>query len=468
MPPPAKSDPRPPQDTPILSLRQTGAAGRAEGRGQARRASPGPGPGGAPVEDGQTAASALAGPHPPVRSLYLHVPFCFHKCHYCDFYSIVDTQDRHEAFTARLIDELEALAPQALGAPLATIFVGGGTPSLLAPRLWRRLLGALHDLYDLSLMHAGEGKAEATGGASGEFTVECNPETVTMELMDVLAAGGVTRVSIGAQSFVPEHLKMLERWHDPANVERAVVLARRAGIVRQSIDLIFAIPGQTVEDWAADLSRAIALGTSHLSCYNLTYEPNTAMTARLRAGQVTPVDEQAEAEMFELTLRTLRGAGLERYEVSNFARPGQECRHNLAYWRQEQWLAAGPSASGHVWGGDGRDGPVGSWRWKNVARLGDYLDSTGLAPVVDLEAPEPERLVRERIMTGLRLGEGLDSAAILRESGQVAPGSPDRLVRLVESFASRGLMSADTRRWVLTDEGFLLADLVASELMGAM
>jgi putative oxygen-independent coproporphyrinogen III oxidase len=256
----------------------------------------------------------------------------------------VDTRDRQQAFTDRLIREVRAQAPFAAGAPLHTIFVGGGTPSLLKPDLWRGLLVELDRLFDLSEVRAGR----------GEFTVECNPETVTPELMDVLRAGGVDRVSMGAQSFSPVHLKTLERWHNPDNVPRAVEMARAAGIPRQSMDLIFGIPGQTLADWESDLAIALSMGTEHLSCYNLTYEPNTAMTKRLELGHFQPAEEEVEVEMFHATLRHVRAAGMDRYEVSNFARGGSgggcESRHNLAYWRQEQWLACGPSASGHVGG----------------------------------------------------------------------------------------------------------------------
>ncbi|QYU68363.1 coproporphyrinogen III oxidase family protein [Leptolyngbya sp. 15MV] len=208
---------------------------------------------------------------PAVRSLYIHIPFCFHKCHYCDFYSFVDTQDRQGPMVDRLVRELSAQAPWTRGEVLETVFVGGGTPSLLRPELWERLLGAMHAVLRF--------------GQQTEFTVECNPETVTPELMAVLRSGGVNRVSIGAQSFEARHLRTLERWHDPENVARAIELARRAGIERQSVDLIYAIPGQTLDDWARDLERTLALGTTHVSCYNLTYEPNTAMAVRLRRGE---------------------------------------------------------------------------------------------------------------------------------------------------------------------------------------
>jgi oxygen-independent coproporphyrinogen-3 oxidase len=385
-----------------------------------------------------------------------------HKCHYCDFYSFVDTRDRQAAFVNRLIRELEVLAPHAAGAPLRTIFVGGGTPSLLRVKLWERLLRVISGLFDLSEIR------RAGAGDEAEFTVECNPESATPELMGVLRAGGVNRVSIGAQSFNPRHLKMLERWHDPENVARAALAARAAGIQRQSIDLIFAIPGQTVDEWSDDLARAVALGTTHLSCYNLTYEQNTAMTRRLGMGEFEPVGEDDEAEMFELTVRMLRGAGLARYEVSNFARPGHESRHNIAYWLQEQWLAAGPSASGHAWAGSSM--LSGSHRWKNLPRLGDYLDSTAAyAPIVDHEAPDPLRLVRERLMMGLRLERGMDGEGLLADLERLSPGGAAGLRRAVERVVDRGHMVVEQGgRWRLTDEGFLFTDSVAADLMHAV
>ncbi len=405
---------------------------------------------------------------PPVASLYIHVPFCFHKCHYCDFYSLVDTRDRQGAFVDRLVRELAALAPLSAGEPLRTIFVGGGTPSLLRVELWDRLLAAMAELFDLSRMQRRVGDPPGQTGppheAPGEFTVECNPETVTPELMSVLATGGVNRVSLGAQSFEARHLKTLERWHDPANVARAIDLARAAGIERQSLDLIYAIPGQTIQDWERDLDRAVSMGTTHVSAYNLTYEPNTAMTARKNRGEFAPLPEELEIEMFELAATRLRAAGLSRYEVSNYAVPGEEAQHNLAYWRQEQWLAAGPSASAHVRG----------MRWKNTPRLDDYLsiDDAGFAPIVDFEGADAARALRERIMTGLRLREGLDALAILDTATRLSAQWPERLQQRAERWARSGHMDASAcgaspPRWTLTDAGTLLADGIAGDLMGA-
>ncbi len=375
----------------------------------------------------------------PPASLYIHVPFCFHKCHYCDFYSIVDTRDRQGEFTDRLVRELTALSGACDHPALATIFVGGGTPSLLAVPLWERLLACLRERFDL--------------GGLREFTVECNPETVTAELMHTLRSGGVNRVSIGAQSFHPAHLKTLERWHDPANVFKAVELARDAGIARQSMDLIFAIPGQTLNEWDADLQAALSAGTTHLSCYALTYEPNTAMTARMKKGEFSQAPEDLEADLFEHTLATLRRAGLERYEVSNFAKPGDECQHNLAYWRQQDWLAAGPNASAHVRG----------LRWKNTLRLDDYLHKhvRDFAMVTDVERPDALRNLSERVWTGLRTAEGVDIAETRQAAEAAKPGVRAAIDRVARRQIELGALHDTHGRWQLTDRGFMIADAVA-------
>ncbi|MBL0927283.1 MAG: coproporphyrinogen III oxidase family protein [Phycisphaerales bacterium] len=417
-------------------------------------------------EDGLSALST------PVRSLYAHVPFCFHKCHYCDFYSFVDSQDRQPAFTDALISEIRTLARHARRAspgsarpPLDTVFVGGGTPSLLRPDLWHRLLAALNEAFDLS--------------APGlEFTVECNPETVTPELIATLRAGGVNRVSMGAQSFNTTHLKTLERWHDPENVPRALEIAAAGGIPRRSIDLIFAIPGQSLTDWETDLARGLSLctpagrgigrsgglegsgGVEHISCYALTYEPNTAMTRRLARGEFAAAPDDLEARMYERTVELCAERGFGRYEVSNFAQPGAESRHNLAYWRQQQWLAAGPSASAHVAG----------WRWKNVPRLTDWMQgverSGGYAPAADVEPPDPRRALAERLMMGVRIAEGLPGHEILAAAESL--GARDTLRREAERQERKGLLRVSGGRWTLTDRGFLFADGVAAELMSVL
>lgn len=394
------------------------------------------------------------------------MPFCFHKCHYCDFYSIVDTQDRMEAFADALIADIERSSAWArtegsgsnhAPAPLDSIFVGGGTPTLLPVEHWRRVLDALHASLDLSRMTGPTGP--------GEFTVECNPETATPELMETLASGGVNRLSIGAQSFDETHLKTLERWHDPKNVGRAVSLARDAGIERISVDLIYAIPGQTVEQALSDIDRALELGTEHISAYSLTYEPGTAMTARMQRGEFPPTDEETDAEMFVAIAEWLASHGFRRYETSNFALPGAECRHNLAYWRQRDWIAVGPSASAHIAG----------HRWKNAPRLGTYLSSLSSGsppPVVDFETPDPRRALSERIMTGLRLSDGLDASAILASARRIDAPLPAEVLASIRSLRRQGLLRPRgvrrLERWILTGEGELLADRIAADLMAVV
>ncbi len=399
----------------------------------------------------QWASQALAAACPSsaaarATSLYIHIPFCFHKCHYCDFYSIVDTRDRQEVFTHRLESELRSLAQYA-SKPLHTIFIGGGTPTLLRPELWQRLLHTLHQNYQLQ--------------PHSEFTVEANPETVTADLMQLLVSGGVNRISMGAQSFNPKHLKTLERWHDPESVPRAIELARSANIHRLSMDLIYAIPGQTLSEWDDDLRRALSLQTEHLSCYTLTYEPNTAMTVRLKQGQFQRADEDLEADMFEHTVRTLRQHNLHRYEVSNFSRSGGECRHNLAYWQQHNWLAAGPSASAHMNG----------HRWKNTPRLDDYLSKSenGFSAITDFEPADERRNLGEYIWTSLRTNEGVN----MHKVDAVIARLQDTTIRVrINKQLARheplGNLSVSHNAIQLTDQGFMIADAIAVDFLGAI
>lgn len=380
----------------------------------------------------------------------MHIPFCFHKCHYCDFYSLVDTQDRQAAFVTRMIREIETVADLGVvQGPIRTIFVGGGTPTLLQPRLWKPLLESLHDRFDID-------------GDTTEFSVEANPETVSPELMSILVAGGVNRISVGAQSFNPAYLKTLERWHEPDNVGRAFTMAREAGIERISLDLIFGVPGSTLEGWCADLETALSLQPDHLSCYALTYEPNTALTARWEAGHVARLDEDIEVEQFILTRSMLRDEGFEAYEISNFARDEtQRCRHNLLYWQNDNWLAIGPSASGHL---DGL-------RWKNAAHLGRYLDSDGLAPIEDLECVDEATRLGEIVMLGLRLSDGLTVLPVINEAQRL--GCAEQFIQAALIAEQGGQMTrvspgtAD-ERWCLTEEGVLVADSVISNLMDAL
>lgn len=383
-------------------------------------------------------------PAPSVSSLYLHIPFCFHKCHYCDFYSLANTN--HEdfvGFVARMGQELEA-AGRYLSRPLDTLYIGGGTPTLLGPDLWRSLIRHIHSHVHLA--------------PDTEWTVEANPETVTPDLMAVLAAGGVNRVSIGCQTFSPTHLKTLERWHEPSSVVAAVESARDAGIENISLDLIYAIPGQTLGQWEDDLSQALALHPQHLSCYALTFEPGTPLAVKLSRGLIDTADADLEADMFTLTRRLLIDSGFCAYEVSNFARAGRESRHNLAYWLNMDWMACGPSASGHVAG----------IRWKNRASLSEYLHtSTPWPTITDLEMPQPARALAERLMMGLRLARGLPYESLLADAEAI--GARVSFVAALGPLIDAEHVIVDQHKHLcLTEQGLLLADSVFRQLMSAV
>jgi len=398
-----------------------------------------------------------------VSGVYVHVPFCVHKCHYCDFYSFVDRDGRQPAFVRRLIDEWAAAA-RGWEAPLETIFIGGGTPSLLAEPLWRDLLQARREFLPLV--------------ADGEFTVEANPETLTPELIEALVDGGVTRVSMGVQSFNPRHLLTLERRHQPQSVIRGMATLRRGGVREINVDLIFGIPGQTLEEWTEDLEEALALKPDHVSAYGLTYEPNTPMTHRLRSGEFVACPEELEAAMLECARDRLAAAGFAHYEISNWARRDQlgerRCRHNLLYWTNRDWWAFGPSASGHVQG----------VRWKNTPRLGEWLATGPWSPVVDVEQVDARTRSGERIMIGLRLLEGLPEAefdALLRcgsdaEERAARAASLERRGLLERGHGGErpgdegpvegpGVAARSGRRVRLTPRGVLLANVAIEELL---
>ena len=372
------------------------------------------------------------------RGAYFHVPFCRHKCHYCDFYSFVDTESRELAYVERLEEELQD-ALEFLTVPIETVFVGGGTPTMLGADLLGRMLSSIRRILPIS--------------SNAEWSVEANPETVNEAVADALAQSGVRRVSLGAQSFNPKLLKALERDHDPASVERAVGLLRRAGIPQVNLDLIFAIPGSTIADWEADLLRALSIGPDHLSAYGLVYEPNTPLTVKLRKGAVTRLPEDEEAEQYEFVVEKLAKSGYERYEISNWSLPGMACRHNILYWENADWWAFGPSAAAH---GNGV-------RWRNIPRLATWLENRPSAPVEDIECLGADANAGESFMLGLRLMKGmpLERVQMLLSCGENAP----RRRRSIETFTRDGLLEQVDGHLRLSARGFMIADTVLSALI---
>ena len=372
------------------------------------------------------------------RGAYFHVPFCRHKCHYCDFYSFVDTESRELAYVERLEEELQD-ALEFLTVPIETVFVGGGTPTMLGADLLGRMLSSIRRTLPIA--------------SNAEWSVEANPETVNEAVADALAQSGVRRVSLGAQSFNPKLLKALERDHDPASVERAVGLLRRAGIPQVNLDLIFAIPGSTIADWEADLLRALSIGPDHLSAYGLVYEPNTPLTVKLRKGAVTRLPEDEEAEQYEFVVEKLAKSGYERYEISNWSLPGMACRHNILYWENADWWAFGPSAAAH---GNGV-------RWRNIPRLATWLENRPSAPVEEIECLGADANAGESFMLGLRLMKGmpLERVEMLLSCGENAP----RRRRSIETFTRDGLLEKVDGHLRLSARGFMIADTVLSALI---
>jgi len=366
-----------------------------------------------------------------VRHLYVHLPFCAHRCGYCDFVTVVGRPNEHERYVDAILAEL-ALERPLLADELDTVFLGGGTPTFTRPAALVRLLAALPRAV--------------------EVTVEANPETVTPALATLLREGGVTRVSLGAQSFEPRLLRVLERSAQPEDVRRAVYALRDANFDNISLDLIYGVPGQSAADLERDLGAALALKPDHLSCYELEAKPGTRFTHTF--GDELARQADAMEDYFERVVERLTGAGYRWYETANFCRPGApaaavdfRARHNLAYWRGRDYVGLGIGAVS----------TLGDDRWRNRPGLARYMTALerGAGPPRDHEALDDAVRRRERVMLGLRLDEPLvlDGAENVLD-----PDALERLQRL-------GLARADASTLTLTDRGRFLGGGVTAELL---
>ncbi|MCT1619794.1 MULTISPECIES: radical SAM family heme chaperone HemW [Janibacter] len=380
----------------------------------------------------------------PPFGIYLHVPFCTVRCGYCDFNTYTATElgpvgGAKGASVATFVDaaigELD-LAARSVGTdrPVSTVFVGGGTPTLLPPQDLVRFLDAVRERWGLD--------------DDAEVTTEANPDSVTEESLRVLADGGFSRVSIGMQSAVPQVLATLDRTHDPANVARALAAARAAGLA-VSLDLIYGTPGETLDQWRTSLETAVALEPDHLSAYALTVEDGTKMAARVRRGELPMPTGDDEADKYELADELLAAAGYGWYEISNWARtPADRCRHNEAYWRSHDWWGVGPGAHSHV---DGE-------RWWNLKHPATWAKALAEGdPAAEREVLTAEQRADEDVLLGVRLVDGLPTDRLTPQgrravAGLVADG-------LVEGRAAIG------GRVVLTRRGRLLADTVVHHLV---
>lgn len=373
-----------------------------------------------------------------MTGLYVHVPFCETKCGYCDFYSVPLQGRATSPLVRAMVTELDLRLPEAEA--IGTIFAGGGTPTLLPMPDLKALFGRLGQV--------------AYNHDVREFTCEANPATVDDDKIRVLTACGVDRMSFGAQSFDPAELRVLERLHSPDDVAPAVAIARRGGIRRINLDLIFGIPGQTEDSWRRSLESALRLEPEHLSCYGLTYEPNTPLYARLQQDQVTPCDNALEADLYLMTIDVLAGHGYKQYEISNFARPGEECLHNLIYWSNGPYLGVGPSAASY------HDGV----RCKNVAHIETYIQdvASGRPAWRDPERLDPLARAGETAMLQLRLNRGIDVQAFREQVGL------DPLEIFAEPLAvhsQAGHLTIEGECIRLTRSGRLLADRVIGDLL---
>ncbi|MCF7687237.1 MAG: radical SAM family heme chaperone HemW [Cephaloticoccus sp.] len=381
-------------------------------------------------------AQAKATPAEPL-GLYVHVPFCASTCDFCAFYQVKPTADGVATFLTGIEKEADLIVwPR----PVSTIFWGGGTPGLLSPNALDRL-GQLVQRY--------------CDGAPEEWTVEMAPASVTEARLQVLKDIGVTRISMGVQSFQPALLDALGRQHTLEQIHRAYDRVRHAEFSSVNLDLMFALPGQTEAEWVADMAEAVALAPDHLSTYCLTFEEDTALWVKLSQGRVK-LDPEHEAQLYEHTWARLAAAGYAQYEVANFSRPGHACRHNLNTWRMHEWVGLGPSAASQHAG----------WRGANVADLGMWLTrlETGERLTEDRLVLTPAQLAEDALIFGLRMNQGVELAA-WRERAPTAPWA--EVDRRIQHLIEDGMALLEGGRLRLSDRGRMLADAVGLEMMEA-
>jgi len=374
----------------------------------------------------------------PRASAYVHFPYCLEKCPYCDFVSYKTERKAidHDAYADAVIQELRARSFE--GRTIASIFFGGGTPSLWEPKALGRVISAI-------------------GARDAEITVECNPTSLDADRCAALADAGVNRLSIGVQSLRDAELKFLGRLHDASGAIAAVKAAIASPIRRVSADLIFGLPEQAPDEAARQAGALVDLGLDHLSCYQLTIEPNTRFGELKKRNRLPMAEDGAVAEAFVAIDESLGARGLQHYEISNYAREGQEARHNLGYWRGEEYLGLGCGAFGFV-----RTSRGSGVRWRNQILPEKYVQNAS-DPTMEREELDAEALLRERIMLGLRVREGLDLAAAGDDLGIDAMTKERR--RTIDALVARGRLSIDGARLSIPPKAWLFADDTAARLM---
>lgn len=375
--------------------------------------------------------------------LYVHIPYCRQKCRYCDFASYACREDTMERYIDALLQEADAASGDSR-ATIDTVFIGGGTPSLLPPQLLARLLEGLHERFDVP------------NGI--EFTSEANPGTLTADWLEAAVRGGVNRLSLGMQATQPELLRTLGRIHSHDQVLESVRLARAAGLTNINLDLMFGLPGQSPAQWLETLHAALALQPTHLSCYGLIPEEGTSLKRDLDNGLLSLPSEEDERRMYNDTLSTLSDHGFEQYEISNFALPGFECRHNIGYWQQVPYIGLGASAASMRRSGNGE------LRWSNPPGIDDYIDMVHHQQWSERKITDvtPDEARFETLMLGLRMTDGVSESDFLHRHGMSMDDCyGDRL----RSLSRRGLLLHQDGHWRLTRRGMDVQNAILVELM---
>jgi oxygen-independent coproporphyrinogen-3 oxidase len=369
-------------------------------------------------------------------SFYVHIPYCVRRCGYCDFNTYTPSELQDGA-TLEIVsgDYIDAVLKELAAAPLdvvPTIFFGGGTPSLLPPKDLGRVISAIKERNGVT--------------EDCEITLEANPDSVTQEKLEQLIAAGFNRISFGMQSSNPEVLKVLDRTHNPENVRKAVDMARAAGFSSVSVDLIYGSPGESLADWAATIKEALSLDIDHISAYALIVEEGTKLAAQIKRGEYTMPDDDLMADMYLLIDQQCLQKGLKWYELSNWSRPGHQCRHNIAYWKSNNWWGLGPGAHSHI----------DSKRFWNVKHPNAYKEKVfaGDSPIKDFEVLTDDQRKSEYIMLALRMPEGVKKAAL-------TVAQYERTMEYIKS----GHVIEKHDSLALTPKGRLIADRLTHEML---
>lgn len=375
-------------------------------------------------------------------SFYIHIPYCIKRCGYCDFNTYTpkelqgsDVIGVSKNYIDAAIAEIEQAAAHHRGAEIPTIFFGGGTPSLLPSRDLARIIESLRANFHLR--------------ADAEITIEVNPDSVSEEFLATMREAGANRISMGMQSAIPHVLAALDRTHTPENVERAVSMVRSTGYEHCSVDLIYGVPGESIDDWQESVRTALALDIDHLSAYALIVESGTKLAQRIKSGELQMPPEDETAEKYSFVDQACESAGMYWYELSNWARPGSECRHNIAYWNGSSWWGIGPGAHSFV---DGK-------RWWNVKHPTSYQSrAIALESVIqESEILTQQNRENEYLMLSIRMREGIPLARLDQKQRESAL----RYQRTGHLDSERW----DSGRLVLTRDGRLIADRIVRELM---